>query len=303
MSRTALLAALLAWTGATLVLSEIRGFRPDRLVERVAPYLPGATARRRRPDGAGPVQSFRDVVAPLVSSAGDRASRALGVSEELARRLDRVHARESVATFRMRQLGDGLVALAGAALVSLWLRPPAPIALLFVVGAPALAFLAREQQLAGASARWQEQLALELPVVSEQLGMLLGAGYSLGSALNRIASRGSGACATDLRRVCGRIRQGLSVDDALHEWADGAGVPALDRLVAVVSLDREASDLGTLISEEARTMRRDAHRRLIASIERRAQLVWVPVTVATLVPGVVLLAVPFVQAMRLFTSG
>ena len=44
--------------------------------------------------------------------------------------------------------------------------------------------------------------------------MLLGSGYSLGSALNRLARRGDGACATDLVRVCGRMRQGLSEVDA-----------------------------------------------------------------------------------------
>ena len=39
------------------------------------------------------------------------------------------------------------------------------------------------------------------------------------------------------------------------------------------------------------------------TIERRSQQVWIPVTVATLLPGVLFLAVPFVEAMSLFTSG
>jgi hypothetical protein len=43
-------------------------------------------------------------------------------------------------------------------------------------------------------------------------------------------------------------------------------------------------------------------RELIEQIERRAQQVWIPVTVATLVPGAVLLAVPFIEALRLFSS-
>ena len=96
---------------------------------------------------------------------------------------------------------------------------PAVVALLFVLGAPLLAFLVLEQQVAGESARWQRRIFLELPVVTEQLGMLLSAGYSLGAALNRIAPRGRGACGRDLARVCGRIRQGLTEVDALREWA------------------------------------------------------------------------------------
>ncbi|MFS8586012.1 MAG: type II secretion system F family protein, partial [Acidimicrobiia bacterium] len=177
-----------------------------------------------------------------------------------------------------------------------------PLALAFVAGGPVLAFLLVEQRLATASARWQRRIELELPVVAEQLGMLLGAGYSLGSALGRLATRGAGACGRDLGRVTGRIRQGLTEVEALREWAEVADVDALRRLVAVLALNRRAGDLGRLISDEARAIRRDLHRQLVETIERRAQQVWIPVTVAALVPGVIFLAVPFVEALRLFSS-
>ena len=59
--------------------------------------------------------------------------------------------------------------------------------------------------------------------------------------------------------MCGRIRQGLTEVDALREWAALDRVDALDRLVSVLALNREAGDLGRLIAEEARTIRRDAH--------------------------------------------
>ena len=77
-------------------------------------------------------------------------------------------------------------------------------------------------------------------------------------------------------------------------------MPALDRLVAVLALNREASDLGRLISEEARSIRRDAHRELVEAVERRAQQVWIPVTVATLLPGAVFLMIPFLEALRIY---
>jgi Flp pilus assembly protein TadB len=176
------------------------------------------------------------------------------------------------------------------------------IALLFLLGGPLLGFLLLEQQLASASERWKRRIFLELPVVSEQLGMLMGASFSLGAALNRIAARGTGACAQDLAIVCGRIRQGLTEVEALREWAAVADVDALNRLVGVLALNRQAGDLGRLIAEEARSIRRDVQRELIEQIERRSQQVWVPVTVATLVPGAMLLAVPFIEALRLFSS-
>ncbi|HJV09295.1 MAG TPA: type II secretion system F family protein, partial [Acidimicrobiales bacterium] len=188
------------------------------------------------------------------------------------------------------------------ALLLVALRPPAPIALLFILSGPLLGFLIPEQQVASASDAWRRRLNLELPVVSEQLAMLLSAGYSLGGALNRLAARGGGNVARDLTRVCGRIRQGLSEIEALREWAEVADVEALNRLLPILGLNREASDLGRLISEEARSIRKDTQRRLIETAERRAQQVWIPVTVAALVPGVIFLAVPFMEALRLFSA-
>ncbi len=156
--------------------------------------------------------------------------------------------------------------------------------------------------MATASARRQERLLLELPVVAEQLGLLLGAGYSLGSAVARLATRGSGAAAEDLARVAARVRHGVAVEHALREWADLARVPALDRLVSVLARSRDVGDLGRLVSEEARAVRQEVQRRTVTVMERRAQQVWVPVTVSTLVPGVVFLAIPFVEALRLFSG-
>jgi Flp pilus assembly protein TadB len=171
-----------------------------------------------------------------------------------------------------------------------------------LLGLPLLAFLVLEQQVASASSRWQRRIFLELPVLAEQLAMLLSAGFSMGSALNRLARRGKGACARDLARVQRRIHQGISEVAALREWAELAQVDALDRLVAVVALNSDASDLGRLVSDEARSIRRDVHRDLLQTMERRGQQVWVPVTVATLVPGVIFLAIPFVEALRLFAG-
>jgi pilus assembly protein TadC len=173
---------------------------------------------------------------------------------------------------------------------------------LVIVGAPLLAFLVFEQRLARASERWQRSLGLELPIVAEQLAMLLNAGYSLGAALGRLAERGRGCAGRDLAGVVNRIRQGLSENDALREWAEVAGVEGVGRLVAVLALHGESADLGRLVSAEAHQARRDLQRRTIETIERRSQQVWVPVTVATLVPGVILLAIPFLSALHLFAN-
>lgn len=301
MSRLVVVAAVLGWAGATLLLAELRWFRRPSLVDRLRPYAPGGLRSAPR---AGPlsVTSFRDVIGPLARSVGDRVAALFGIRDGLQARLARFHSPLTVTAFRTRQLGWVLAAFGLGAVVVLSVGLPTPIALLVVFGAPLLAFLLVEQQAISASTRWQRRVFLELPIITEQLGMLLSAGYSLGAGLNRLARRSHGACATDLALVCGRIRQGLTEIAALREWADLLQLDALDRLVGVLTLNSEAGDLGALISEEARAIRGDAHRELLETIERRSQQVWIPVTVATLVPGVLFMAVPFIEAMRLFTD-
>lgn len=286
----------LLWVGLTLLLSEVRWFSRRSLSDRLRPYVPGGMGLRGRA-GLLSVESFREAVGPVARSLGSQFSRLFGVSEDLDRRLSRIHSDLDVTEFRVRQIGWSLAGLGVGALLSAAIRPPAQVALLFMFGGLLLAFLAMEQQISAASDRWKRAVYLELPVVAEQVGMLLGAGYSLVGALDRVARRGSGAASDDLVRVLMRIRQGVSEEEALREWADLADVHAVERFVAVLALNREASDLGRLIAEEARAIRREVQRELVERMEKRGQQVWIPVTVATLLPGVVFIVIPFMSAL------
>lgn len=288
---------LLLWVGLTLVLHELRWFSRPSLADRLSAHVPGAMGTPRRA-GLLSAESFREAVGPVARSLGERLSRVFGISEDLERRLTRVHSPLDVTAFRVRQVGAGLAGMGAGTLLAVALGPAVPIGLLFSLGGALLAFLVLEQQVAAASARWKRSLYLELPVVAEQVGMLLGSGYSLHAALERVSRRGHGAAARDLQRVLRRTRQGTDEATALREWAELADVEAVDRLVAVLALDREATDLGRLIAEEARTIRRDVQRELIETMDTRGQQVWIPVTVATLVPGVIFIAIPFTQALE-----
>lgn len=300
MTRAAALGGLVLFVGLTLLLSELRWFRRTRLEERLGPYA--ASGPRLGGGGMLSADSFKEVIAPLSRLVGERLARLFRVGEELGARLERIHSPVGVTGFRVRQVGWAVAAFGAAVVACIAAEPPVPVAVAAVGSAPVAAFGVLEHQVARKSARWQQRIFSELPVVSEQLGMLLGAGWSLGAAVARLAERGNGACARDLGRAQARMQQGLSEVDALREWADRAGVAELDRLVAVLALDRETADLSKLISEEARSIRREAQRRLIESIERRNQQVWVPVTAATLAPGVLLMGVPFVDALTLFAA-
>lgn len=299
MSAWLVAAGVLLWIGVTLLLAELRWFSRRQLAVRIGPYLPGGMGQRTRA-GLLSVESFREAVGPLARALGSRFSRLFGVSEDLDRRLRRVHADLDVTEFRVRQIGWALGGLGAGTLLAVALTTPPAITVLLTLGGMLLAFLLLEQQVTAASDRWKRSVHLELPIVAEQIGMLLAAGYSLIGALDRVAHRGQGAVATDLRGVLARVRQGVDETAALREWSDVADVDAVERFVSVLALNREASDLGRLIGAEARAMRQEVHRELVETLERRGQQVWIPVTVATLVPGVIFIAIPFYAALAGF---
>ena len=302
MSRLLVISLLALWAGATLLAAQLRWANRPSLEQRLARFAPRGAPPGGRAGGLLSVDSFREVVGPLARAAGERMTAALGVAEPLDLRLRRLGSTADPTTFRLRQLARGCAASGAVLALGVTLGAPAVATLGLAVLAPLLVFLVSEQRLISAVQRRQRELRDELPVVTEQLGMLLAAGYSLGSALARIAARSGGVCGQDLRQVGNRVRQGLSDAEALREWADLADVEELHRLVLVLQLQQEAGDLGRLIADEARAMRREAQRRLVETIERRAQLVWIPVTVATLVPGVLLMAVPFLAAMQTWSA-
>lgn len=301
MERSSFVWGLVLWVGATMLLSCVGWFRVPPLVERLRPYSPGGLDRAHR-SGALSAESLVDVIGPLVAALGNRVARLFGVNDELSVRLDRSGSDLDVNGFRLRQAAWAFGAAVAVSVSTVASGLPAPFATSLALAAPVLAFLVLEQKVTAAATTWQERVTLELPVVIEQLGMLLSSGYSLGSAIGRLGRRGRGLCAVEMERVAGRIRQGVSEVDALREWADHTGIGAADHLVSVLALNWEASDLGALISAEARSVRREVQRTQIEIIDKRAQQVWIPVTVATLLPGVIFMAVPFVDAMGKLTG-
>lgn len=298
MTRLLVAAGLLMWAGTTLVLSGWSRLARPSLTDRLAPFHPSAA-----PGASAPASSVSlpELAGVLARAIGDRLSGLAGVTEPVGRRLRRVHSSLDATAFRLRELA-WMAAAAATGLVAAGGGLPLALVGLLLLGGPTLAFLLVEQRLAKASERWQEQVGRELPVVAEQLATLLNAGFSLTAAVNRLAARGRGCCARDLRGVANRIHQGVSEVTALEEWAELVAVDSVTRLVRVLSLHTEAPDLGRLVSAEARQVRRELQRRIVEQMERRGEQVWIPVSVAALVPGAILLAVPVLAALRLFAN-
>jgi len=284
---------LVGWAGTALLLDCVPWFRTQPLHRRLAPY---------RSDEGGVSAAGQSAAQELLDLAADRVAAVLGMKGTLSERLDRAGVAAAPAVVRARRFVSVVVAtlLTAAVVVAIgsgWL-----VALALVAAVAVGTLVADEARLAVLARRRAEQVRGELPVVAEQLGMLMSAGYSLPAALQRLAQRGNGAVADGLAQVVRRLRQGESERDALESWARSTGVDGAKRLVKVLTIHRQAGDLGQLISDEARLVRAEHHRALLESIARRGQLVWIPVTVATLVPGLVVLAVPFASAMSQITG-
>jgi tight adherence protein C len=300
-TRVILVAGLLVWAGASVMLSGWSRLARPSLADRLRPYHAGVGASPDRTPQAGlalgPAESQ---AGQWAKAAGDRMAALLGVTEGADRRLRRVHSGIPAAVFRVRQMAAAAVASVALAVVSVLTGASPALALFLVAGSGLLVFLLIEQHLTARSDRWKRTTEAEIPVVAEQLAMLLNSGSSLGAALHRLAARGKGCVVRDLEIVVNRLQQGLSEREALNEWSEAVDVEAVARLVSVLTTHREAADVGRLVSAEARRARRDLQRRTIEQLERRGQQVWVPVTVATLVPGAIFLAVPFLAALQLF---
>lgn len=290
-------AAVPLWLGSSVLLGSIPALRRGSLSARLLPHTPGARAPAHRGGN-----SLRAVVEPIAADWAERIARAAGLGQDLRRRLDLVGDHRSTSAFRIRQvalsLATGLTATVLAGAVGL----PGAALTAVAIASPAIAFAALDEHLSSRARQEQRRRRNELPVVAEQLGMLIATGYSVPAALARVGERGHGRVSDDLRLVVARIGQGVDETVALRSWADMVDLDGAHRLVSVLSLHRSTTDLGRLIGQEARSIRDELHRELLATLERRTQQVWIPVTVATLVPGVMFLLVPFLAAVRSFTD-
>ncbi|MEX0868599.1 MAG: type II secretion system F family protein [Nitriliruptoraceae bacterium] len=284
--------------GVAMLLSEVPVLTRLSIVDRLAPFCSSAPRSRFSPS-AGQFTAMPSV-SMTVRRIGDAIASACGISDDISIRLKRVASHGDPAAFRLRQatwsIGWGVT----AATAALTLGAPLMVTALVTVSSAILGALVVEQALLRREGRSRRVRQRELPVVAEQLGTLVAAGYSTIAALDRICRRGSGLCAQDLTRVVARVRQGAALDDALAEWVAVADTDGVRRLAALLALDQQTAELSRLIGDESRTLNRDLHRELAATIEQRAQQVWIPVTIATIVPGALFLGVPFMSALERF---
>lgn len=254
-----------------------------RLATRVLPYV-GGLVTDRRPQLRG----------RLLAGVAARLDRLLGGATSVRRRLERAGLEATVADFRVEQAVWGLCAFACAATfaVLVSLHAPGRVVPMLVLCAVAFLFgaLARDNRLSAQVAARERRLFAEFPAVAELLALSVAAGESPVSAMERVAERGHGAMAAELRRVVGGVRTGVPVAVALDELGRRSGLPVVSRFAEGVAVAIErGTPLADVLHAQAGDVREAQRRVLIEGGARREVFMLTPVVFLVL-PTVVLFA-------------
>lgn len=142
-----------------------------------------------------------------------------------------------------------------------------------------------------------------MPAEIEKLAVYLAGGYSLVGATTRVAERTKSPCAEIFEIIARGLKGGEEISVAVSQARELFEAPSLARLANVLEGALYGADLVKAARSEAAAQREAIHRLALAEMEKNSQKIWIPITIAALVPGIVLIFVPFVAVMRAVTSG
>lgn len=300
------LLGVLAASGVMLVLDRLVLVRRPDLELRVLAYvrdLPQVASRPRPASRGGP---FREVFGPLLGSAAAAVERVLGGSESVRRRLERANLPMTVHEFRVEQVLWGVAGFAVTAVPALLVAVQAPgrtVALLVLcVVAFASGVLLRENRLTAQVTARERRILEEFPTLAELLALAVAAGEGPVASLERVATRGRGEMAVELRIVLSDVRTGAPLSRALDALAARTGLPAVARFAEAmaVAVDR-GTPLAAVLHAQAADAREAGRRALLETGARREVLMMVPVVFLVLPVTVLFAFWPGVVGLRLVT--
>jgi tight adherence protein C len=281
-------------------------WRPQ-LSQRVMPYLRDLPQSPGRPaTGEVSRSAVSAVFGPVLRSSAETLERLLGGAASVRRRLDRAALPTSVHDFRIEQVVWGLLAFTATATVSLLLALRSPgrtVPLIMVcLAAFAVGVLLRDNRLTAQVAERERRILEEFPAVAELLALAVAAGEGPVSALDRVAVRGHGALAGDLRRVLADVNAGAPVSRALDAMAGRSGLPVVARFAEgmAVAVER-GTPLADVLHAQAMDVREAGRRALIETGARKEVLMMVPVVFLVLPVTVLFAFWPGVVGLDLVT--
>jgi len=291
MTRGEVAATLALCIGWVLFLGALRPVRQPSLVHRLEDRLDGIEDHQDRPSWQ--FAAITSASRPLWRSS------VLGRAERnVRRRLERAGSAvppRHLAIVMLVTGGAGLLAglLLSSATTSAPLRLGVPLVGLALGGLAPLGLLEQRAE------RRQAARADAFPLLVEHLAMLAGHGFAMNEAFDRLERRWRhSAIGDDLAGLCRRLAQGVDPAVAVADWAAANRFPPGRRLADALRATATSSDCERVLWQLGRAER---ERNLVALIHRfqvREQQVWIPVTVAALVPGMLLLVLPFARALH-----
>jgi hypothetical protein len=94
------------------------------------------------------------------------------------------------------------------------------------------------------------------------------------------------------------IRRGANPGRALGLVASQYRLDGLDHLIRLLEANYSSPELPALLDEQSRSFRRRQQLELTEKLAKRAQAVWIPVSVAALVPGIIFVMIPLISALH-----
>jgi tight adherence protein C len=293
--------------GVAMLISCLPRFRRPTLVQRLAPYLGAMGPRRSRllAPGGPPRSGVLAALQPALEDLGARLQRLFGDDgRDLPGRLAAAGSTLTPSGFRAEQATWTVSGFVLGVLLSIGLaasgRGVSPVAALLVaVAFAAIGLVARDRSLTRAADTRRDRARSEFPTVVDMVCLAVTAGESLRSALELVATAGSGPLASEIRTALRVSRGGAPLAEALQARAAQLGLPPFDRFVsAVVAAQERGLPLGESLRAMSFDVRESEKREVIEAAGRKQVSMLVPV-VGLILPVAILFAFfPGVIAIR-----
>lgn len=144
-----------------------------------------------------------------------------------------------------------------------------------------------------------EALRNDMPLLLSELQSSLERGNSLTTAVITTARSSQTAWSEHLTQLAASLTRGESLATAFGELAENITEPEVRRALELLALSNQHQVAQQLVAQLLTKAKRDHHHRLIATAGKREQLIWIPVALATLIPGVLLVIVPLISSLKL----
>lgn len=150
--------------------------------------------------------------------------------------------------------------------------------------------------------RTRASLSNRLPDLLERLSVSLNSGMSVSAALSLVSLDVASPWSPWLAQVVTSLSRGGSLGEELYLIARYLGDEVFARTAELLSSQTLSSELPQLLDAELDSCRRRQRLKLTEILEQRSQLVWIPVSIAILIPGSIILSIPLISSMKFFAG-